>query len=93
MGPEVTSQYARVAEVARSARIQVLTLAGPFAARGGDWRRWWATRYDPHPNPAAHRLAARAIAREIQARGLLGSDPARLRPATGQPRPERVVAR
>lgn len=53
---------ARVAERAKEAGFTVLDLVPVYTEEGGDWRRWWATPYDPHPNEAAAGVAARALA-------------------------------
>lgn len=53
---------AKVSAAARAAGLHVLDLTPVLAAQGGNWRRWWATPYDGHPNSAAHALAARALA-------------------------------
>lgn len=53
--------YRDVTEAARRADLQVLDLVPTFVARGGNWRRWWATPYDAHPSPAAHAVAAETI--------------------------------
>jgi hypothetical protein len=42
--------------------MEVLDLTSAYALEGEDWRRWWVTPYDRHPNSAAHLVAARAIA-------------------------------
>lgn len=60
--------HRRVSEVAASAGMEVLDLVGTFAEAGGDWRRWWATPYDSHPNEGAHALAAAAVARHLTER-------------------------
>jgi lysophospholipase L1-like esterase len=71
----VARHYARVAQAAWNAGILVLDLTPAYAAQGAGGRRWWATPYDPHPNVAAHHVAAAAIAGEIRARGLLRVKP------------------
>ena len=58
--------HERVAATARSAGLEVLDLAPAFAAEGGDWKRWWASPYDAHPNEAAHAVAAAAVARHLR---------------------------
>lgn len=58
--------HARVAEAARAETLDVLDLTAAFAAEGGDWKRWWATPYDSHPNEAAHAVVAAAVARHIR---------------------------
>jgi lysophospholipase L1-like esterase len=63
--------HARVAEQARAAGMDVLDLIPAFAAEGGDWKRWWASRYDSHPNEAGHAVAAAAVARHLRERPLL----------------------
>ena len=78
----VAGHYARVAEAARNAGILVLDLTATYAAQGDGGRRWWATSYDPHPNIAAHSVAAAAIAGEIRTRGLLRGKP---KVASGSP--------
>ncbi|HUF36791.1 MAG TPA: SGNH/GDSL hydrolase family protein [Gemmatimonadales bacterium] len=66
----------RVAEQARAAGMDVLDLITAYAAEGGDWKRWWATPYDSHPNEAAHAVAAAAVARHLRERRLLaGAEP------------------
>jgi hypothetical protein len=51
--------------------MDVLDLIPAFAGEGGDWKRWWATPYDSHPNEAAHAVAAAAVARHLRERPLL----------------------
>jgi lysophospholipase L1-like esterase len=53
---------ARVAEKAKEAGFAVLDLVPVYTEEGGDWRRWWATPYDSHPNEEAAGVAARALA-------------------------------
>ena len=53
---------------AAASGLQVLDLTAAFAAAGGNWKRWWVTPYDSHPNESAHEIAARAIARWITER-------------------------
>jgi len=70
--------HERVAKEARSAGMDVLDLIPAFAGEGGDWKRWWATPYDSHPNEAAHAVAASAVARHLRERLLLaGAGPGR----------------
>jgi len=66
---------ARVSSAARAAGLHVLDLTPVLAAQGGNWRRWWATPYDGHPNTAAHALAARALAGYIARNGWLAGSP------------------
>ena len=54
--------HRQVRTAAQAAHLGVFDLTPVFAAEGGDWPRWWATPYDMHPDIAAHRLAAHAIA-------------------------------
>jgi lysophospholipase L1-like esterase len=63
--------HEQVAREAETAGLQVYDLAEAFSAEGGNWQRWWATPYDSHPNEAAYEIVARAIANEIEKRGLL----------------------
>lgn len=65
--------YARVMREAEQSGLLTLDLTNAFAAAGGDWKQWWATPYDSHPNAAAHDVAARAIARFMSDRQLPGS--------------------
>jgi len=61
--PLLRSPYLdRVADTAREAGFSVLDLAPVYEREGGDWRRWWATPYDSHPNEEAAGVAARALA-------------------------------
>jgi lysophospholipase L1-like esterase len=62
---------AQVRTAAEAAGLPVLDLTKTFADQGKDGRHWWATPYDPHPGSAAHALAARRIAQEIESRGWL----------------------
>jgi hypothetical protein len=64
--------HENVASLARSLGFHVLDLTAEFASRNGDWRQWWATQYDSHPNARAHAIAAEAIARQIAATDFLG---------------------
>lgn len=66
--------HEQVAREARAAGLLVFDLAPTFAAEGGDWKRWWATPYDAHPNEAAYAVAARAIADRIRQLDLLPPD-------------------
>lgn len=61
----------KVSAAATAAGLHVLDLVPVLAAQGGDWRRWWATPYDGHPNNAAHALAAQALAEYIGRNGWL----------------------
>lgn len=63
--------YEKVAATAADAGFRVIDLVPAFVAAGLDWHDWWATPYDGHPGPAAHRLAAATIARELLAGGAL----------------------
>lgn len=63
--------YSRVAREAERSGLLTLDLTEAFAEAGGDWKRWWATPYDAHPNAAAHAVAANAIARFLREHGLL----------------------
>ncbi|MGH7517816.1 MAG: SGNH/GDSL hydrolase family protein [Gemmatimonadales bacterium] len=63
-----------VVTVGRKAGMEVVDLVSVYGAAGGDWRRWWASSYDPHPNPEGHALAARALAAHIRERGFLSRD-------------------
>jgi lysophospholipase L1-like esterase len=63
--------YSRVAQEAERSGLLTLDLAQAFVAAGGDWKRWWATPYDSHPNAAAHAVAANAIAGFLRERGVL----------------------
>ncbi|HYC31629.1 MAG TPA: SGNH/GDSL hydrolase family protein [Gemmatimonadales bacterium] len=56
----------RVAAAARAAGLEAFDLTAAFAAEGGDWKRWWASPYDAHPNEAAHAVAAAAIASHLR---------------------------
>ncbi len=62
--------HEQVAREAAASGLQVLDLTAAFAAAGGNWKRWWVTPYDSHPNESAHEIAARAIARWITEREL-----------------------
>jgi len=64
--------HEKVAATAAGAGFRVIDLVPTFVAAGLDWRAWWATPYDSHPNAAAHRMAAETIARELLAAGVLG---------------------
>ncbi|HEX5386331.1 MAG TPA: SGNH/GDSL hydrolase family protein [Gemmatimonadales bacterium] len=61
----------RVARTGRTAGLDVVDLIPVLAAQGGNWARWWAMPYDPHPNPAADSLAADVLAARIVERGYL----------------------
>ncbi|KPJ87728.1 MAG: hypothetical protein AMS18_14255 [Gemmatimonas sp. SG8_17] len=67
--------HEQVASMAREEGLWVVDLVPYFAAEGGDWRRWWATRYDSHPNSRAHRLVAAVLADSILGGGLLAQPP------------------
>jgi lysophospholipase L1-like esterase len=67
----------KVSAAATAAGLDVLDLVPVLAAQGGDWRRWWATPYDGHPNSAAHALAAQALAEYIARNGWLAGSPQR----------------
>jgi hypothetical protein len=67
--------HEKVAAVARKAGLHVLDLIPAFAEQGGDWKRWWATPYNSHPNPAAYHVAADAIAKYIRDHHLLPDQP------------------
>src|SRR5918994_5398638 len=64
--------HGRVAREAAAAGLDAFDLVPAFAAEGGDWKRWWATAYDAHPNGAAYALVARALAEHIERNQLLG---------------------
>jgi lysophospholipase L1-like esterase len=76
----------QVAREAEAAGLQVYDLTEAFSAQGGDWKRWWATPYDAHPNEQAYEVVARAIERQIDQNGLLGLT-ARTPPAPRQTSP------
>ena len=59
----------KVARSAQAEGMEVLDLTSAFAAEGEDWSQWWVTPYDRHPNPAAHLVAARAIAVHLTKHG------------------------
>lgn len=65
--------YLKVAEVASASGLHVLDLTERFAELGRDWARWRVSREDAHPNEAAHSIAAEALARFVEERGLLES--------------------
>jgi lysophospholipase L1-like esterase len=67
--------HEQVASLAREEGLRVVDLVPYFAAEGGDWRRWWATRYDSHPNSRAHRLVAHVLADSILGSGFLARPP------------------
>ena len=75
-----------VADVARQSGLDVLDLR-PILEAAGDWKQWWATPYDKHPNAAAHHIAALAVAQRIRERGYLGTvgpgDPGERPPGLG----------
>jgi hypothetical protein len=73
---------AMVVTAGRQVGMDVVDLVSVYGAAGGDWQRWWASPYDPHPNAEGHALAARALAAHIRERGYLS--PAR-RTAALQP--------
>jgi len=58
--------HSLVAREALAAGLEVLDLTSAFAAEGGDWKRWWATPYDAHPNEAAYAVVATALAEHIK---------------------------
>lgn len=64
-------EYSRVALVAREAGLATLDLTPVFADSGGDWRRWWVTETDGHPDPTAHAMAAEELLRLIRGEGLI----------------------
>jgi lysophospholipase L1-like esterase len=66
--------HTRVAREAAAAGLDTLDLAAAFAAEGGDWKRWWATPYDAHPNEAAYAVVANALADHIERHRLLRGD-------------------
>jgi lysophospholipase L1-like esterase len=78
--------HRKVAAVAQAAGFEVLDLVPAFADAGGDWRRFWGTPYDAHPNPEGHALAASALDGFLQR---LGWYPAALASASAG-RPERA---
>ena len=51
--------------------MHVLDLTNAFVESGGDWRRWWATPYDSHPNADAHRLAAETLLPWLEQNGFI----------------------
>jgi lysophospholipase L1-like esterase len=63
--------HEQVATEARRAGFTVLDLTERFAREGGDWRRWWATPYDAHPNTAAFLVTADAIAQYVDSSQVL----------------------
>lgn len=60
--PPFAAIHEQVARAARAAGFSILDLTPFYVQAGGDMRRWWATRYDAHPNAAAAGLAARVLA-------------------------------
>jgi hypothetical protein len=54
--------HGQVAQAAGAAGFSILDLTPHYARAGGDQSRWWATRYDSHPNAAADRFAAGVLA-------------------------------
>jgi hypothetical protein len=81
-----------VVTVGRKAGMDVVDLVPVYGAAGGDWRRWWASPHDPHPNPEGHALAARALAARIRERGYLLPDrPARDTRSAVRPRTHQVA--
>jgi|GEM_PF-358071 len=77
--------YEKVAATAADAGFKVIDLVPTFVAAGLDWSTWWATPYDAHPGPAAQRLAAETIARELLADGTLGLFASTGGPSGGDP--------
>lgn len=73
------SIHEQVAREAAAAGLQVLDLTAAFAAAGGDWKQWWVSPYDSHPNEAGYEIAACAIARWITERDLLETQSPRRR--------------
>ncbi len=67
--------HEQVTSMARAQGLWVVDLVPNFVAEGGDWRRWWATRYDSHPNSQAQRLVADVLAASILGSGLLAQGP------------------
>lgn len=61
--------HRKVARTAEAEGVQVLDLVAAYAGQGENWRRWWVTPYDRHPNSAAYLVAARAIASHLVERG------------------------
>jgi lysophospholipase L1-like esterase len=56
----------KVERLAASLGLHTQDLTPAYAAKGGNWKRWWAMPYDMHPGPAAQALAARTIANALQ---------------------------
>jgi lysophospholipase L1-like esterase len=67
--------HEQVAALAQQEGLRVVDLVPYFAAEGGDWRRWWATQYDSHPNSRAHQLVADVLADSILGNGFLAQPP------------------
>lgn len=57
--------HEKVAEVCREAGLPLFDLRQQFAVVGRDGGSWWAHPADGHPDEEGHRLAGRAIAREV----------------------------
>jgi lysophospholipase L1-like esterase len=66
--------HEQVMEAAAEAGFAVFDLTSSFLRRGGDWRRWWAARYDAHPNAAASAAAAQDLADYLVERIHLGAE-------------------
>ncbi len=61
----------QVAGAGQQAGLDVVNLVEVYGAEGGDWKRWWVSPYDPHPNATANAIAVRALMAHINQRGYL----------------------
>ena len=70
-GPDLTTKeiYAKVEAFCRAEGIACLDLQPAF--EGVPVERMWVHYFDAHPNPQAHRLAARAVAQYLLDNDLL----------------------
>lgn len=75
--------HRKIAQEALAHGFEVLDLTPAYAAQGGNWKRWWVTAYDGHPNPAAQVVAAQAIAEYLHRLGWPSSTGARTTPPEG----------
>jgi lysophospholipase L1-like esterase len=64
-------QISQVARTGQEVGLDVINLVEVYGAHGGDWKRWWVSAYDPHPNAEANALAVRALMAHIGERGYL----------------------
>jgi len=67
-----TDLHEKIDAIGASLNFHVVDLLDAFIAQKKDFRYWHALKLDPHPNAAAHRLAAEQIAECIMNDHLIG---------------------